>query len=148
MRKILLLLLLLLSASLPARRKTVVMPAFDPRSFEVEVAYMDPLRWSPRSVSYGYSLAVNNDSVTVHLPYMGVAYQTDMDNDGLNFERPIESFFMGKGKKGRILLSFSCRKGFISYLFRLTIYPNGKADIHLSPSNADAVGYEGEWNAQ
>ena len=95
-------------------------------------------------MGYGYSLALRNDTVAVHLPYMGVVHQADMENDGLNFERPIETFQTGKGRKGRTLVAFTCRRGIISYLFHLTVFPNGRVDIRLSPSNADSIGYDGE----
>ncbi|MCR4920159.1 MAG: DUF4251 domain-containing protein [Bacteroidaceae bacterium] len=119
-------------------------PAFDPNHIEVSIRYMEPLRWSPRSVAYGYSLAIDGDSVRVYLPYMGVAHQPNMDSDGLDFEKPLTSMRQIAGKKGRTQLIFSCQKGIVEYWFKLTIYPNGKAFLRLSPSNADAIDYEGE----
>ena len=89
---------------------------------------------------------IDGDSVYVHLPYMGVVHQHDMENDGLNFEKPLQAMQVTRGKKGRAILSFSCRKGFIDYYFKLTLYPNGKAYLRLMPSNADAVSYDGEWH--
>ena len=68
--------------------KTVIL---DPSHIEVAIRYMEPLRWSARSVAYGYSLTIENDSVRVYLPYMGVVHQPDMESDGLYFEKPLQS---------------------------------------------------------
>ena len=141
-----LILLFAVLATLSAGKKSDKAVPLDPRHVEVDVRYMEPLRWSPRSVSYGYSLTIVGDSVYVHLPYMGVVHQHDMENDGLNFEKPLQAMQVTRGKKGRAILSFSCRKGFIDYYFKLTLYPNGKAYLRLMPSNADAVSYDGEWH--
>ena len=121
--------------------KTVVL---DPSHIEVAIRYMEPLRWSARSVAYGYSLTIENDSVRVYLPYMGVVHQPDMESDGLDFEKPLQSMRRIAGKKGRTQFIFSCQKGIVEYWFKLTLYPNGKAYLRLSPSNADAIDYEGE----
>ena len=138
--------LFVLLATVSAGKKTDKNAVPDPRRIEVGIRYMEPLRWSPRSVGFGYSLAIDGDSVRVHLPYMGVVHQNDMENDGMNFEKPLESMQAIPGKKGRTRLIFSCRKGFICYFFDLTLHPDGKAYLRLSPSNADAVGYDGEWH--
>jgi len=105
---------------------------------------MLPRRWSGRSVMYGYSLELRNDSVFCHLPYLGVAQQADFDTDGLNFEKPITNYNIKKGKKKRLIVEFTCRKSFVDYLFSVTLFPDGDATIYLIPSNADNITYEGE----
>ena len=141
-----LVILVSLLAALSAGKKSDKTQSLDPRHVEVGIRYMEPLRWSPRSVAYGYSLVIDGDSVRVHLPYMGVVHQNDMENDGMNFEKPLQSMQVAPGKKGRANMSFTCRKGFIDYHFKLTLYPNGKAYLRLMPSNADAISYDGEWH--
>ena len=119
--------------------------AIIPNDFRIEVQFMHPLRWSSRSVEYGYSIEVRNDSIECHLPYMGVAWQADFDNDGLNFRSPITSFRTAPGKKGRTEISFTCNKRLTEYIFHITAYPGGKAIIHLLPSNSEQIEYDGVW---
>ena len=69
---------------------------FDPQHFRIDVDYMYLRRWSDRSLDYGYSLELRNDSVICHLPYMGVAYQADFDTDGLNFEKPVTQYSINR----------------------------------------------------
>jgi len=126
------------------RKKSQDILKVDPQNFRVDVDYMLPRRWSGRSVTYGYSLELKNDSVICHLPYLGVAQQADFDTDGLNFEKPITNYSIKKGKKNRLIIEFSCRKSFVDYRFSVTLFPNGDANIYLIPSNADNISYEGE----
>ena len=117
---------------------------FDPQHFRIDVDYMYPRRWSARSLDYGYSLELRNDSVICHLPYMGVAYQADFDTDGLSFEKPVTQYSIKKGKKNRLQIRFNCRKSIVDYQFLVTLFPNGKATIRMIPSNAESINYDGE----
>ena len=45
--------------------------AFDADSFNVAVTYMMPVSYPARTLSYGYGVALRNDSAFVYLPYMG-----------------------------------------------------------------------------
>ena len=42
-----------------------------PNSFNVAVTYMMPVSYPARTLSYGYGVALRNDSAFVYLPYMG-----------------------------------------------------------------------------
>ena len=93
------------------------------------------------------SIATQRAILSAHCQEQGYEIHDVYIDDGysgLNFERPIETFQTGKGRKGRTLVAFTCRRGIISYLFHLTVFPNGRVDIRLSPSNADSIGYDGE----
>ena len=48
---------------------------FDADSFNVAVTYMMPVSYPARTLSYGYGVALRNDSAFVYLPYMGRVYQ-------------------------------------------------------------------------
>ena len=122
-----------------------VEPGFDAYNFKIEMTDMYPRRWGSRTLSYGYSLEVRNDSVISYLPYMGVQHIADFDNDGLRFKLPLKAIKARNLKKGRREVVFTCRKGIAEYKFRVTAYPGGKADVDLMPSNADGISYMGEW---
>ena len=130
------------------KNKTQDTLTIDPQNFRIEVDYMFPRRWSARSLDYGYSLELKNDSVICHLPYMGVAYQADFDTDGLNFEKPITRYNIKKGKKNRLQIGFFCRKSIVDYQFIVTLFPNGKATIYMNPSNAESINYDGELTSE
>ena len=77
---------------------------FDADSFNVAVTYMMPVSYPARTLSYGYGVALRNDSAFVYLPYMGRVYQPAMNDDGLRFALPakdVKTRDVGdKGKRG------------------------------------------------
>ena len=111
---------------------------FDADSFNVAVTYMMPVSYPARTLSYGYGVALRNDSAFVYLPYMGRVYQPAMNDDGLRFALP------AKDVKTRD--EFSVRKVPVVYKFTVTGYESGRADIILIPSNAQSISYSGYWN--
>ncbi len=145
-RYFLLLLLFLFTLPVQGRRKKVAEPLRlpDPQNFSISVESMNPMRFTSRTVSYGYSLRLHGDSVSLYLPYMGEVYQPDFSSEGLNFDLPITELSHTLDRKGRIHYSFRTRRGMVLYLIRLELQPSGHASIYLRPSNADAVSYEGQ----
>ena len=118
--------------------------AFNPADFKIDVSQMQPQGYKARFLSYGYFLALRNDSAFVYLPYMGKVYQPEMNDDGLNFSLPVSDFKVEKRKKNVQLVSFMVKKDFIFYRFLVSVQPNGRVDVHLTPSNAQAISYDGE----
>ncbi len=111
----------------------------------IDIRYMMPQRYGTKAVT-DFSLCVKGDSVISHLPYMGRAYHPVFGNtDGMNFSLPITSKSVKKGKKGRVLIKFSCKSNTVTYDFSIETYREGGAYVHVIPSNADAIGYSGEW---
>ncbi|WP_302302509.1 DUF4251 domain-containing protein [Paraprevotella xylaniphila] len=121
---------------------------FDADSFNVDVTYMMPVSYPARTLSYGYGVALRNDSAFVYLPYMGRVYQPALNDDGLRFALPakdVKARNMGdKGKR----VEFSVRKVPVVYKFTVTGYEGGRADIILIPSNAQSISYSGYWNEE
>lgn len=119
---------------------------FNPCGFDVAVTYMMPVSYPARPLSYGYGVALRNDSAFVHLPYTGRVYQPVLDDDGLRFALPVRAFRIrdagGKGKR----VEFSVRKMPVVYKFAVTGYEGGRADIVLNPSNAQGISYSGYWD--
>lgn len=116
-------------------------PVFCPQNFRLAVSQMMPSAYPSRTVSYGYSVAVRNDSAFVYLPYMGRVYRPVMNDDGLNFALPVEKFNVEDKGKGTRRIAFSVRKQAVRYDFVLTVYANGTADIFLRPDNAQSISY-------
>jgi len=118
---------------------------FNPSRFMIRITEMSPRQWSTRSVEPCYFLGVQNDSIYSYLPYRGVQYRPDFDNNGLQFELPILSYQCRQNKKGRIEVRLTCQKANVEYRFRIMAYPNGKTEIYLLPDNAEGINYEGDW---
>ena len=112
--------------------------------YRVDVDFMHPRRWSSRSVR-DYWVVVRNDSLECHLPYMGVQYQADFYNEGLNFRVPIASLRQGRGRKGQVEATLTFRRNTTGYRLTVILFPGGKASLYLTPSNGDPISYDGEW---
>ena len=122
--------------------------AFDADSFNVAVTYMMPVSYPARTLSYGYGVALRNDSAFVYLPYMGRVYQPAMNDDGLRFALPAKDVkARDVGDKGK-RVEFSVRKVPVVYKFTVTGYGSGRADIILIPSNAQSISYSGYWDEE
>lgn len=116
---------------------------FNPKDFEIRVEVMCPHAYSPKYVSYGYSLALHNDSVFVYLPYMGRVYQPVLTDNGLQFVSPVKDFKVEEKRNGDLVINFTAKNGIIYCRFLVTVRENGDANIFLSPSNAQAISYDG-----
>ena len=119
---------------------------FSPDEFTISISQMEPQRWASRSVAYGYSLSIHNDSVSVDLPYMGVAHLPRLGETLPRFTAPVSAFSVRKGKKGRVEVGFRAAHADAWYTFRITARPDGRAHIHLSLSYAESIRYEGNWD--
>lgn len=111
--------------------------------FTIDIHRMEPRRWASQSVAPGYSLALRNDSVFVDLPYRGVLHLPTMEETLPRFAAPVTDFSAKKNRKGRQEFRFQTRHNAVSYRFRIRITPDGNAQISLSPSHAETIGYEG-----
>ncbi len=140
MKKKVLLYFLLAVLSLPAAWAG----AFDPTSFRIAVHRMLPQQYSPRELSYGYELAVRNDTVFCYLPYVGRIYQPVFDNDGLMFKAPLRDFKQTELKRKAVRVDFTTSRLNVIYRFRVTVEPDGRCWVRLTPSNGQSVSYEGE----
>ncbi len=104
------------------------------------------MKYMSRTVAYGYSLEVRNDSAMICLPYMGDVHTPTYDNDGLNFShlyKGMNSKLRTKGKATEV--RFSISHGIINYKIKVIAYGNGTADIMVAPSNAQSCSYSGWW---
>lgn len=117
---------------------------FDPSSFRIDVTHMMPQAYPARPLSYGFFMEVHSDSVQVYLPYMGRVYQPELNDDGLQFDLPYKQFKIEDGRQDSRRISFTVQKSFIQYRFQISVWPNGRADVFLAPSNAQSISYDGD----
>ena len=70
-----------------------VKAALQERKYEIAVSRMYPSRGTSKSLSYGYSVEVRNDSLISYLPYFGRAYNVPYGGgSALNFSAPILNY--------------------------------------------------------
>ena len=90
-------------AAQKAEQVKKVAAALNERQYKIAIARMYPMKGPSKTVSYGYSVEVKNDSLFSYLPYFGRAYNVPYGGGkGLNFSAPIESYQEGMGKNGAI----------------------------------------------
>lgn len=136
---------LLLGGLLAALVQAAAQPVgFDPADFRVSVYRMLPQIYPARELTYGYELSVRNDTLYSYLPYTGRVYQPAFDNDGLVFRAPVRDRKYTVQKDGSVRVDFSTVRRNVVYRFWLTVEPDGRALLRLTPSNGQSVSYEGE----
>lgn len=96
-------------------------------------------------LDYGYSLILKKDSLSVHLPYFGRAYNIayGSTNTGFSFESNQIYLKKTQGKKNNTLYYISIRdKPQIQQLI-LEISPNGKAMLSIDSNDRQPISYDG-----
>ena len=120
---------------------------FTPKAFHVEITDMIPRPFFFRYGNTDFSLSVYNDSAFVRLPYYGDAQAPSFAYDGLNYEHKYEHMQAGKTeKKDADVVAFQVRHGSAEHRFYIIAYPDHRAEITVTPSNAQACTFEGEWS--
>lgn len=113
--------------------------------FKADITTMSPMSYPTMTGLSSFSFEMRNDSVFMHLPYMGEVYNPTFNNDGLNFDAPVTKLKIKPTKKndGKII-SFSVRHDIVLYEFSVTLWDNKYIDIYMTPSNAQSCRYSGE----
>jgi len=114
--------------------------------FKIYANWMTPLRGGSRSISYGYYVKVDGDKFDSYLPYFGeVRYIPYGGGKGLNFESELSYCNIAQnGDHYEITLTTSNEED--TYLYYITLYPNGNSTILVRGRNRDSISYRGEFN--
>ena len=115
----------------------------DSRAYTIDINYMIPLRGGGKSVST-YSLSVNRDTLDSHLPYRGEARMIPYGGGkGLNFQERISSYTDSGLSSDKRTVTIAVKNDEDSYVYTLTVFDNGDADIHVHCGNRDDISYRG-----
>lgn len=118
--------------------------ALEAKDYKVEVTFMTPMKGRSRALTSSYYLAVRNDSIFSCLPYVGEAYSVPYGGGkGLVFDAPIERYEAEPGKKGRMEIQIKTRNEEDSYLYRLTVQPNGSVSVNVQPTRRQPISFSG-----
>ncbi|MCP9610536.1 DUF4251 domain-containing protein [Coprobacter tertius] len=124
----------------------IIRKSVENKKFNIAVDFAMPASMPSRYLTGNYSLIVNNDSVTIDLPYFGVAYSMPYGADGsLKYKGLYENYKSKYNKKKKqFTLNFIIRKPEDSYVITINIWLNGKTDIHIRPNNKQSISFTGE----
>lgn len=127
-----------------ARIAARVQQQLDTRQYEVTIQFMFPRRREAQPVNGQYSVTVDGTHLISHLPYFGVAYSVPYGGGKvLNFEDEIEAYHDAPGRRNSRIITFSTNNGEDELVYRLTVYPDGNADLQVSAQNRESISYRG-----
>ena len=119
--------------------------ALEARDYKIAVNRMYPMKGSSRSVSYGYSVEVRNDSLISYLPYFGGAYNVPYGGGkGLNFSERIGSYRESQKNKGERQIEINVTNEEDTYIYLIKIFSNGNSSIDVTSRQRDHISYSGE----
>ena len=132
-------------AARAAEQAAKVTKALEARDYKIAVNRMYPMKGSSRSVSYGYSVEVRNDSLISYLPYFGGAYNVPYGGGkGLNFSERIGSYRESQKNNGERQIEINVTNEEDTYIYLIKIFSNGNSSIDVTSRQRDHISYSGE----
>ena len=132
-------------AARAAEQAAKVTKALEARDYKIAVNRMYPMKGSSRSVSYGYSVEVRNDSLISYLPYFGGAYNVPYGGGkGLNFSERIGSYRESQKKNGERQIEINVTNEEDTYIYLIKVFSNGNSSIDVTSRQRDHISYSGE----
>lgn len=121
-----------------------VTKALNERNYKISILRMNPMRGSSRSVSYGYSVEVRNDTLFSYLPYFGRAYNVPYGGGkGLNFSHPIENYQEYQKKNGQRHIEIGLTNEEDTYLYTIEVFDNGNSSVEVLSRQRERIYYTG-----
>ena len=128
-----------------AQLAKAVNKALDERHYTIEIQTMSPQRGATKNVTGGWSLEVKGETLVSYLPYVGRAYDVPYGGGkGLNFEAPITKYKESKGTKNDRNIEIEVTNEEDTYIFYITVFDNGRADIDVQPRERESISYSGQ----
>jgi hypothetical protein len=132
-------------AARAAEQAAKVTKALEARDYKIAVNRMYPMKGSSRSVSYGYSIEVRNDSLISYLPYFGGAYNVPYGGGkGLNFSERIGSYRESQKNNGERQIEINVTNEEDTYIYLIKVFSNGNSSIDVTSRQRDHISYSGE----
>ena len=132
-------------AARAAEQAAKVTAALKARDYKISVDRMFPMKGSSKSVSYGYSVEVRNDSLISDLPYIGGAYNVPYGGGkGLNFKERISSYKESQKNNGQRQIEINVMNEEDTYVYTLKVYDNGSSSIDVQSRQRDHISYSGQ----
>ena len=132
-------------AARAAEQAVKVKAALSQRGFKISVGRMYTNRGGSKSLSYGYQVAVRNDSLFSYLPYFGRAYNIPYGGGkGLNFSERISNYQESQAKNGLRMIDIDLQNEEDTYHYTIEVYDNGSSSITVMSRQRERISYSGE----
>lgn len=132
-------------AARAAEQAAKVTKALEARDYKIAVNRMYPMKGSSKSVSYGYSVEVRNDSLISYLPYFGGVYNVPYGGGkGLNFSERIGSYRESQKNNGERQIEINVTNEEDTYIYLIKVFSNGNSSIDVTSRQRDHISYSGE----
>ena len=127
-----------------AEHAALVKSALNNREYKIAIDRMYPMRGSSRSVSFGYSVEVRNDTLISYLPYFGRAYNVPYGGGkGLNFSAPIGSYQEYMKRNGQRHIEIGVTNEEDTYLYTIDVFDNGNSSVEVRARERERISYSG-----
>ena len=132
-------------AAQKAEQVKKVTAALNRRQYKIAIARMYPMNGPSKTVTYGYSVEVKNDSLFSYLPYFGRAYNVPYGGGkGLNFSAPIGSYQEEVAKNGKRRIEIGLTNEEDTYLYILGVFDNGSSTVSVTSRQREQISYSGD----
>ena len=132
-------------AARAAEQAAKVRTALTERNYKISIDHMYPMKGGSKSVSFGYTVEVRNDSLFSYLPYIGRAYQIPYGGGkGLNFSERIGSYQETQRKNGLQHIEIGVKNDEDIYLYTIEVWDNGKSQIDVQPRQRERISNSGD----
>jgi hypothetical protein len=132
-------------AAQKAEQVKKVTAALNRRQYKIAIARMYPMNGPSKTVTYGYSVEVRNDSLFSYLPYFGRAYNVPYGGGkGLNFSAPIGSYQEEVAKNGKRRIEIGLTNEEDTYLYILEVFDNGSSTVSVMSRQREQISYSGD----
>ena len=132
-------------AARAAEQAKAVKAALQERNYQIAVNRMYPSRGASKTVSYGYSVEVRNDSLISYLPYFGRAYSVPYGGgNGLNFSAPINNYQESQLKSNQRRIEIDVKNDEDTYHYTLDIFDNGSTSIDVQSRQREPISFSGD----
>ena len=132
-------------AARAAEQAAKVNMALKERKYKIYVERMYSMRGGSKTLSYGYSVEVRNDSLISYLPYFGRAYSVPYGGGkGLTFSERIGSYQEYQKGNGMRHIEIGLRNDEDTYLYTIEVYDNGSSSISVQSRQRENISYSGE----
>jgi len=115
----------------------------DSRNYTIDINFMIPLRTSGKAVT-AHSIKVHGDTLSSYLPYFGEARMVPYGGGkGLNFQEKIDSYSDSGSSSEKRTIKIGVKNEEDSYVYTLTVFDSGDADLFVHCINRDDITYRG-----
>lgn len=134
------------SGDAQAQMAAVVAQKVEQGALKMRFTMVQPRRFPPKMLDYGYMVELRNDSIFSYLPFYGRAYRADFSQKSpLDFASRIREKQTDKGKRGSLVLLVKARAGSVDdYVYRFNIYENGRVYLDVVGTNREQISFTGE----